>query len=297
MTGSTTPFVMVLLILGAIVGLRHLFSSRPDAPQLTFAVLLALTAFSIVIGLDVYRVEGDIDRMNTVFKFYLQVWVMLALASAYLLWRLGHGRVLPIRKLPRGKKVWLGALALLVLSVSIYPLLGTQVRLRNRFDTTVPLTLDGTAYMRAGKDYFDQNGPIDLAADYEAIRWIQENVEGSPLMLEGLTPNYRWGGRISIYTGLPNIVGWGWHQEQQRWNYRRTVNQRIDKVARIYNTPDPQEALDIMREYGVEYLYLGELERIYYDPTGRAKFENGLDGALEQVYENRDVKIFRMREG
>jgi len=296
-TGSTVPFAFALVLLGAVVGLRHLFSSRPDAPQLAFVVLLALTALSIVIGLDVYRVEGDIDRMNTIFKFYLQIWVMLALASAYMLWRLGHGRSVPIRKLPRGKKVWLSGLAILVLCVSIYPFLGTQVRLRNRFDTTVTLTLDGAAYMQTEQEYFDPNGVIDLTADYEAIRWIQNNVEGSPLILEGLTPNYRWGGRISIYTGLPNIVGWGWHQEQQRWNYRRTVNQRIDKVARIYNTPSPSEALDIMREYGVEYVYLGELERLYYEPTGLAKFEDGFDGALEEVYQNRDVRIFRVREG
>jgi YYY domain-containing protein len=296
-TGSTVPFAFVLVVLGAVVGLRHLFSARPDAPQIAFSVLLALTALSVVIGLDVYRVEGDIDRMNTIFKFYLQVWVMLALASAYMLWRLGRGRSVPIRKLPKGKKVWMSGLAVLVLCVSIYPFLGTQVRLRNRFDTTVPLTLDGAAYMQTEQEYFDPNGVIDLTADYEAIRWIQSNVEGSPLMLEGLTPNYRWGGRISIYTGLPNIVGWGWHQEQQRWNYRGTVNQRIDKVARIYNTPNPEEALDIMREYGVEYVYLGELERLYYEPTGLAKFADGFDGALEQVYANRDVRIFRVREG
>ena len=159
-----------------------------------------------------------------------------------------------------------------------------------------PLTLDGMAFMRDGQEYADRRGPIDLTADYEAIRWIQQNVEGSPVMLEGVTPTYRWGGRVSIYTGLPNIAGWEWHQEQQRLNYRETVDQRIRQVARIYNTPSPQEALDIMRKYGVEYVYLGKVERLYYNPTGLAKFDTGLDGALEQVYENRDVRIFRVRE-
>ena len=51
-----------------------------------------------------------------------------------------------------------------------------------------------------------------------------------------------------------------------------------------------------MRKYGVEYVYLGKVERLYYDPTGLAKFDTGLDGALEQVYENRDVRVFRVRE-
>ena len=295
-TGSTTPFVFALLVLALATAVRIVFSSRPDAPQTVFALLLALTAFCIVIGVDIYRIEGDIERMNTVFKFYLQVWVLLALASAYMLWRFWHGRSGSLDSLPKGKKVWLGCLAVLLVCVSVYPVLGTHDRLGVRFDTTIPLTLDGMAFMRDGQEYADRRGPIDLTADYEAIRWIQQNVEGSPVMLEGVTPTYRWGGRVSIYTGLPNIVGWEWHQEQQRLNYRETVDQRIRQVARIYNTPSPQEALDIMRKYGVEYVYLGKVERLYYDPTGLAKFEAGLDGALEQVYENRDVRIFRVRE-
>ena len=116
-------------------------------------------------------------------------------------------------------------------------------------------------------------------------------------MLEGVTPTYRWGGRVSIYTGLPSIVGWEWHQEQQRWNYRETVDQRIREVARIYNALSNQEALEIMRKYGVEYVYLGKVEHLYYDPlTDSRSSTTGLDGALEQVYENRDVRIFRVRE-
>ena len=51
-----------------------------------------------------------------------------------------------------------------------------------------------------------------------------------------------------------------------------------------------------MRKYEVEYVYLGKVERLYYDPAGLAKFDTGLDGALEQVYQNRDVRIFRVRE-
>jgi len=295
-TGSTTPFVFAIVVLALATAVRIVFSSRLDAPQTVFALLLALTAFCVVIGVDVYRVEGDIDRMNTVFKFYLQVWVLLALASAYMLWRLWHGRIGSLDSLPKWKKVWLGGLGALVVCVSVYPVLGTIDRLPVRFDTTIPLTLDGMAYMRDGQTYSDQRGTIDLTADYEAIRWIQENVEGSPVMLEGVTPTYRWGGRVSIYTGLPSIVGWEWHQEQQRWNYRETVDERIREVARIYNALSNQEALDIMRKYDVEYVYLGKVEHLYYDPLGLAKFDNGLDGALEQVYENRDVRIFRVRE-
>ena len=88
--GGTVPFAAVLLALVCVMGVRWLFSWRPDAPHLVFVSVAVAAALALVIGLDIVRVEGDIDRMNSVFKFYLQVWVLLGVASAYLLWRLLH---------------------------------------------------------------------------------------------------------------------------------------------------------------------------------------------------------------
>ena len=98
--GSTVPFVGALLVLVAAVGLKWLRSPRLDAAPLAFVALMVGTSLSLVVGLDFLRVEGDIDRMNSIFKFYLQVWVMLAVASAYMLWRLGHGKRGPWWRLP-----------------------------------------------------------------------------------------------------------------------------------------------------------------------------------------------------
>ena len=273
-TGSTIPFALLLLVAAAASAAKHLASRSPDARQVAFATLLVCAALGVVIGLDIFRVEGDIDRMNSVFKLYLQVWVLLALASAYLAWRILRTGVVERTMSVPWARAWGWALALLVLAAAVYPVLGTQDRLKTRFDV-LPLTLDGMAYMRTA-EYNDANGTIDLSADYDAIRWLQANVQGSPVVLEGLTPNYRWGGRISIYTGLPSVVGWRWHQEQQRWGYRRAVGERARDVNRIYATRDPAEALDLMRKYNVEYVYLGRLERLYYPAAGLAKFEQDM---------------------
>ena len=293
--GSTVPLVFALVMMLAVVGMSILLRDRPDAAQLGFALMLVLVSLCLVIGLDFLRVEGDIDRLNSIFKFYLQVWVMLGIASAYLLWRLfrTQRRFLPrIRSIRRGWKV---SLAVLVLSAAIYPVLGTQDRLRDRFAGYVtPLTLNGVAFME-GTAYREHSGDvIDLASDYEGIRWMQMNVEGSPIVLEGVTPSYRWGGRVAMYTGLPSVIGWQWHQEQQRWGYAYEVGRRFSDVERIYSTHDSEAALELIRKYGVEYVYLGHLERIYF-PGGMDKFKDGLGGAMEKVFDNGDTAIYWVR--
>ena len=80
----------------------------------------------------------------------------------------------------------------------------------------------------------------DLKWDLEAIRWLLDNVVGSPVILEGHAPEYRWGARYSINTGLPTVLGWNWHQRQQRAAADdQEVWDRANDVATIYNTPLP----------------------------------------------------------
>ena len=293
--GSTVPLVFALVMMLAVVGMSILLRDRPDSAQLGFVLMLALVSLCLVIGLDFLRVEGDIDRLNSIFKFYLQVWVMLGIASAYLLWRLFRTQRSFLPRIGSIRRGWKVLLAVLVLSAAIYPVLGTQDRLRDRFAGYVtPLTLNGVAFME-GTAYREHSGDvIDLASDYEGIRWMQMNVEGSPIVLEGVTPSYRWGGRVAMYTGLPSVIGWQWHQEQQRWGYAYEVGRRFSDVERIYSTQDSEAALELMRKYGVEYVYLGHLERIYF-PGGMDKFEDGLGGALEKVFDNGDTAIYWVR--
>ena len=295
--GSTVPFVFALALLLAAIGVSVLLRDRPDGAQLGFVLMLALVSLSLVVGLDFLRVEGDIDRLNSIFKFYLQVWVMLGIASSYLLWRLLRTQRSFLPRVAYIRQGWKIALVVLALSAAIYPVLGTQDRLRDRFAGYVtPLTLNGVAFME-GTAYREHSGDvIDLAADYEGIRWLQQNVEGSPVVLEGVTPSYRWGGRVSMYTGLPSIVGWQWHQEQQRAGYAYEVGKRTRDVQTFYSTLDDEVALELIQKYGVRYVYLGHLERIYF-PEGMFKFEDGLGGALEKAFDNGETAIYRVRDG
>ncbi len=266
--------------------------SPTAVPWVVTPLLLLGLALGIGIGVELVAVRGDIDRMNTVFKLYLEAWLLLSIASAFALWYVGFARGL-FRRVRLRKGLWLAALALLLAGAAVYPAMGTGVRLADRFQPT-PLTLDGTAFME-GATYRDSEGAVETRWDLEAIQWLQANLDGSPVIVEGRTPLYRWGGRVSIHTGLPAVVGWDWHQKQQRCGVEPcpAVDARARDVDRIYSTTDPREAMRLLRKYGVAYLYVGETERLYYAEEGLDKLR-GMEeaGDLVAVYTKAEVTVY-----
>jgi uncharacterized membrane protein len=139
---------------------------------------------------------------------------------------------------------------------------------------------------------------MDLGEDYQAIRWMQDNIEGSPVIVEANLRNlYRWGSRFSIYTGLPGVVGWEWHQQQQRallpgnW-----VSERIAEVDNFYTTTDVQQALDFLRKYNVSYIVLGQQERGHYAGEGLDKFTREDGNLWQAVYEGGQTVIYEVSD-
>jgi uncharacterized membrane protein len=168
-----------------------------------------------------------------------------------------------------------------------------------------PNTLDGMAFMEY-VSYGDANAStIPLKYDYDAIQWMQRHIEGSPVIAEGHSHNnggfspYRSiTNRIAMYTGLPSIVGWDWHQRQQRAVLPgNLVSDRILDVNRLYNTPDVYEAKALLDLYDAGYLYVGKLEEAYYAPEGLAKFEQMEElGMLREVYRNEGAVVYEVIE-
>ena len=108
--------------------------------------MLAL-ALGIGIGVDFLRIEGDIGRMNTVFKYYLVAWLLLAVAAATDSGGLDGGeRRRPLWRIQL-RSAMVTVVGLAAAAALVYPALATPVRIDDRFGET-PLTLDGTAYMR-----------------------------------------------------------------------------------------------------------------------------------------------------
>jgi YYY domain-containing protein len=288
----TAVLVGALLVPAALLLFNAL--KRRGEGHAVFPLLLLCMALLVSGGVEFVHMKPDIGRMNTLFKLYLEAWLFFAVASACALWYLLSHIKRPAGlggRLRRG--LWLGLVALLIGSSLIYTVLGTRSRIGDRFNI-LPLTLDGTAYMEEAT-YWQRGTPIELKWDLEAIEWLEGNVEGSPVVLEGHVPQqYEWGSRISIYTGLPTILGWHWHQVQQRPEYAYAVDGRQAIVKEIYSTTSHSRALNLLEAYGVEYIVVGELERVLYPEEGLAKFEAMVGKELELAYENEQTKIYRI---
>jgi len=252
------------------------------------AALLGAALFATLIP-EFVALQGDIGRMNTVFKFYLQAWVLFSIAAAVALGWLVRASVRDTL-LRQARPAWAAGATLLVLAALAYPLLASEAKVGLRF-VDLPLSLSGTRFMDRAV-YRDEGRDLNLPGDAKAIRWLQDNVQGTPVVLEGRTPLYRWGSRISIYTGLPTPLGWNWHQEQQRAGYAPMVQERQADVERAYASPSPAEALGVLRKYEVRWVVVGGLERAYYPGPGLDKFRAMPE--LRLAYDADGVQIYEV---
>jgi len=108
------------------------------------------------------------------------------------------------------------------------------------------------------------------AGDYAAIRWLNANVQGDPVIVEAIGDDYSFDGRISAFTGLPTLMGWVGHEDQWRLTWlendanKDEFNRRESDIDQIYTSPDPRVVLSLMARYNARYLYVGPLEIAKY---------------------------------
>jgi len=284
----STPWVTLLLtgMISAVTALllpilqtfksTHETAHTPAFSRTAQLSLLLIIAGAVMTLAPEYVYLKDVFgvRINTIFKFYYQAWVLWAIAAAgavYVLLAEDGG----LRALPR----WLfgGGLALNIALGLVYPLLAIPDRVQEFPEAP---TLDGTAYMAQ-----------DYPADYAAIQWLNKHVEGAPVILEKPGGAYQYEGRVSAQTGLPTLLGWAGHEHQWRGN---TIEQdkRTAAIRELFTTTDPQQTLTLLDEYDITYVYVGSLERAEFS----ADALQNLERLMQVVYERDGVKIYQRRQ-
>ncbi len=291
-----------------------LLLSRRLAPSTWFLLLMAALAWAISLGTEIIFIRdhlqgGDAYRMNTVFKFGIHIWTLLALASAAALplllrglRRVGRGAVLLVWSAPSPRRQATGGvvaraaglllLAPLVMIAAVFPLVGTPSRLATRFPVETGPTLDGLAFLHDAEFTYD-GVHVDLQPDARAIAWLNEHIRGTPIVAQSGLWFYRtYGIRVAANTGLPTIVS-SLHESEQR--HPEAVRRRDRDVETLFRTADRTTALDILDTYRVNYLYVGSVERAFYPPEGIRKFEGMVGMFLDVAYQQEGVVIYRVR--
>lgn len=291
LVGSLGLFLGVALILVAIAA----WACRGDAGRLGLVAMVG-AALGLSAFVERYAVAGDIGRMNTVFKLYLGIWLLLAIASATTIAAALASARRRDERTNRWRGIWAVALALVVGAGLVYPALATGPRLADRFNP-LPPTLDGLAFMETATYVVRPDDRpetrLALASDLAAIEWLRANIAGSPVVLEAITPPYRWGSRISSTTGLPTVLGWDWHETQQRPGYGVLIEERRDDVAFMFGGGPFEAITPLLDAYHVRLIYVGELERATYGDALVATFEDAVaQGLLTVRYRADGVTIY-----
>ncbi|WP_225333979.1 DUF2298 domain-containing protein [Halomicrobium urmianum] len=233
---------------------------QPDGDRsdgtLGFEGVLVVGGIGLVTLVEFVFVAENVGRMNTVFKTYMQVWVLWAAAAGVALaavasrWSPAPGRWRPLAAR--------GFAALLLVSASLYAGLALSAHFGSQSDVarTDDPTLDGRAWL-------DVRHPDEAPA----IRWLDER-EGRPTIVTAAPAGYRWNpsegkgaSAPSSLTGLPTVAGWT-HEAQYRND--TVYDERVTDVETIY-VGDPTEQARLLAEYDVEYVYVGPAERARYD--------------------------------
>ena len=186
-------------------------------------------------------------RMNTMFKTYFQSSLLLDMACGYVCLRL----LADARKV-QPRVFAAAALGLFLISCGYFHM-GVTDHYGDVTDRSRYVGLDAESFL-------DREMPEDA----DAIRWLEENVEGQPHIVETTNEDWINCGRVASLTGLPTVLGWYTHEVQFTAD-REGVNRRKEDVASIYSGSDEELVRHLLRQYRIRYIFVGKEEQRNYE--------------------------------
>ena len=190
------------------------------------------------------------------FKLTYQAFTMFGILLGYALIRLWMEKKHVIRK------VLTSAVFACFVGCCFYTTTAVHAWFGQVWDPSQYQGLDATAYL-------ETTFPEDAAA----IRWLNDNVTGDPVVLEANGDSYSDYERVSAMTGLPTVLGWYVHE----WLWRGdtgALNERAQEVETIYTSTNQEEVKALLEKYQVEYIFVGAREREKYESLNESMLQS-----------------------
>lgn len=208
-------------------------------------------------------------RMNTIFKFYFQVWILWSLAAAYAL-----GGLIFMKNSWRKSLLTIGAI--LVVGVGLaYPAFAIPDK-TNSF-RNIHWSLDGN-------QYFADTSTLDM----QAIQFLDSLPYGT--VAEAIGGSYSSYGRVSKLSGYPTVLGWPGHELQWRGGGTE-MGSRENDIKTLYETNDWETARLILSQYNIRYVFIGNMERSLYKVN-----ESKFGSHMKQDFSNQEAVIYSWPE-
>lgn len=251
-----------------------------------FSFLMILAGIGLTLSVEFFYLRDSFGvRMNTVFKFYYQAWILLGIASTYAIWWLLNDSKPVLSKTLR--MVFMVSTALFIIAGLVYPLGATYARVDGFRGSP---NLDGTSILA-----------LTNPDDWAAIDWLRTNANWKTVILEAPGKSYNYEGRISAFSGIPALLGWAVHEAQWRGNYDEQGRREVD-IETIYTTKDGSLALALLQKWGVDYVMVGSsevsyIQRLCSEPNRACNLNRALnkfDNTLTPVFKQGRITIYQV---
>ena len=211
------------------------------------------------------------SRMNTVFKFHENAWLLSGLAG-------GVGLALLGRFTLRARWIVAGCAAVFLVCGLVYPVSAIVSRMNER-PASGP-SLDALAFLN----------PDDRAA----VRWLsnQNGPNGRVVVAEGgVSDEYSFAAAgMATYSGATTVLGWAGHERQWRGPVPE-IDTRISDMSALYRDAPVENIRGILDRYGIRFVVVGDVERKSYEDGVTARFE----GVLPVAFRSGTTVIYRAR--
>jgi uncharacterized membrane protein len=252
--------------------------TQDDNPALLVPVLaMTFTALLLILGCELLFIQDVFkSRVNTVFKLYYEAWLLLGVSGAVgAYWLLTRPKTALSKLGSVGRDLWWGVALLLVAAALLYPLGGVFSR------------TEGLAKKQRSLDALHQ-ARMQTPDDVSVAEWLRKRADRGEVIVEATSNDYTPGARISAWSGVPTVLGWGGHERQ--WGRSPAeVSQRQKDVDAIYGAPAMADALPLLRKYDVTYVIVGQQETQKYPPASLTKFES-----LQLAYRVGQTTVYRV---